>query len=157
MLERWFAKFNPREATVIAFGNDAELWVPLVRLHDEQHISKLIVLGDPPCLKSAAQLAAGNVEICVLGTGSSMEALVDAIGSQSSVSGLDLEDLHVTFVDFDINPRSKQLVLHSTGYHKHVIIAMPPCACIRLLELEPYPRCKLDIILHCRPWRASEA
>ncbi|CAE7507332.1 Ttll1 [Symbiodinium sp. CCMP2592] len=79
MLERWFAKFNPRDATVIAFGNDAELWVPLVRLHDEQRISKLIV--------------------CILGAGFSMEALVDAIGSQSSVSGLDLEDLHFTFVD----------------------------------------------------------
>ncbi|OLQ09787.1 putative alpha-tubulin polyglutamylase Ttll1 [Symbiodinium microadriaticum] len=100
MLERWFAKFNPREATVIAFGNDAELWVPLVRLHDEPRISKLIVLGDPPCQKSVAQLAAGHVEVCILGAGFSMEALVDAMGSQSSASRLDVEDLHFTFVNF---------------------------------------------------------
>ena len=126
MLERWFAKFNPREATVIAFGNDAELWVPLVRLHDEPRISKLIVLGDPPCQKSVAQLAAGHVEVCILGAGFSMEALVDAMGSQSSASRLDVEDLHFTFVNFDINPKSKQLVLHSAGYHRHVIIALPP-------------------------------
>lgn len=115
MLERWFAKFNPREATVIAFGSDAELWVPLVRLHDEPRISKLIVLGDPPCQKSVAQLAAGHVEVCILGAGFSMEALVDAMGSQSSASRLDVEDLHFTFVNFDINPKSKQLV--QTGHN----------------------------------------
>ena len=66
-----------------------------VRLHDEQRVSKMIVLGDAPSDKSTAQLAAGNVELCVLSRDTPMQQLVEAVDSQCSPSALDFSDLYL--------------------------------------------------------------
>ncbi|CAE8637800.1 unnamed protein product [Polarella glacialis] len=110
MLERWFAKFNPRESTVLAFGEDVSLWAPLLRLNDEQRVSRMIVVGRAPPEGVAGLLAKAEVETTVLEQNSSMGALSEAVARGGGQGDLSLEDLYFVSVEFDIHRKSKQLV-----------------------------------------------
>eukprot|EP00435_Cladocopium_sp_Y103_P013061 s1575_g3.t1 len=108
MLERWFAKFNCKEATVIAFAQDATLWAPLANLHGEQRISRLVAPGSVVFGDAQSALEKAKVETRQVDFDDWHDVVRAAIGED--VSHLQFEDLYFTAVDFDVHRKSKQLV-----------------------------------------------
>lgn len=108
MLERWFAKFNCKEATVIAFAQDATLWAPLANLHGEQRISRVVAPTAVP-FGAQTELEKAQVETLQVDFQDGWHDVVRAATGED-VSDLPFEDLYFTAVDFDVHRRSKQLV-----------------------------------------------
>ncbi|CAJ1403107.1 unnamed protein product [Effrenium voratum] len=104
MLERWFAKFNCKEATVLAYGEDAELWAPLLALHGELRVARLVLADGEASGSAKAQAEKAKVEVQSVDS----KSIVEAVTSQSE-SNLEIEDLYFTAVDFDIDRKTKQL------------------------------------------------
>jgi len=127
MLERWFTKFNPSNATFLVHGEDAALVAPLLMLGGEQRIARVMIAGGAPAEWLSERLAKAQVEIVSQET---VEGVATALGRSPSladeVATLALSDLHFVSVEFTLNPRSKQLVQNASNITASVVNVIGP-------------------------------
>jgi len=102
MFRKWLVKFNPTAATVIAYGQDADIIAQLVGDDQQEHIARLIAVG------KTRQVLVNGKSLQVV----NVEPTIDAIvaGAERSDAGTeDLERMFYVSVTFSLDQRSKQL------------------------------------------------
>eukprot|EP00927_Polykrikos_kofoidii_P022732 TRINITY_DN2113_c0_g2_i2.p1 TRINITY_DN2113_c0_g2~~TRINITY_DN2113_c0_g2_i2.p1 ORF type:complete len:1063 (+),score=184.56 TRINITY_DN2113_c0_g2_i2:139-3327(+) len=131
MLEKWFVKFNPSDATVVVFGDDAPLVIPLLILGGERRVSRVVCVGGAPPKGSVERLET-QAEVVVVQE-DTLEAVAAAVGRGGLPGELGIDDLYFVSVDFSLNPQSKQLVQNAqnithTVAHPAGPAVLPPAA-----------------------------
>eukprot|EP00929_Paragymnodinium_shiwhaense_P055026 TRINITY_DN27598_c0_g3_i1.p1 TRINITY_DN27598_c0_g3~~TRINITY_DN27598_c0_g3_i1.p1 ORF type:complete len:1005 (+),score=243.55 TRINITY_DN27598_c0_g3_i1:182-3196(+) len=109
MLEKWFTKFNPSAATVMTFGEEAGLLMPLLRIGGERRIQRVIHCGTQPLSEKVAQQLQTEAEVVHIPE-QSLEAVATAVDHGGWPDTLCIDDLFFVSVDFSLNPNTKQMV-----------------------------------------------
>jgi hypothetical protein len=111
MLAKWWVKFNSRNATVVAHGDDAALLCAALRLLAEGEVQsavhRLILVGEGPVVKGRAQELGKMFHVDLVRP--ALKAVQAAVSRGKAESMIDVSDLFVVAVDFTIDPFLKQL------------------------------------------------
>ena len=126
MLEKWFAKFNPSDAVLLATGPEtAQLVGPLLQLGGTRRIARIVVAGGLE-ERAAKQLGAAQLAVASQATPESLAAAAGLGPTFTYEDPAALADLHFVSVEFALNPRSKQLEQTPSNITTSVATLMGP-------------------------------
>lgn len=115
MLEKWFAKFNCKGATVIAHGEDVELVAALLAspMVGSSQISRVILMsggGAAAVQRKTLESLSRNADVQT--SAPTAEALAKAYRGKNGTDAVEptVEDLYFVSVAFTLDPRTKQLL-----------------------------------------------